>query len=200
MENFGEEVQAPDEPERPLKRLRLRGQETQVDGMALKKPKLEEDVFPETCPKQQMQLSGSKRSETDPSSSCHVDKGKEPVSPHAVARVKKSSLERPSAALHIKEPGADSGAKNSKVRASGAQALLKPKDEPFTDDTFTNELPIAVIHPGQHILSYDIDLHYLVQNYSIMLLGRTEFCSNLRQALVIAKNESTFTYMKPLHE
>ncbi|XP_022953605.1 probable inactive histone-lysine N-methyltransferase SUVR2 [Cucurbita moschata] len=148
VENFGEEVQAPDEPERPLKRLRLRGQETQVDGMALKKPKLEEDVFPETCPKQQMQLSGSKRSETDPSSSRCVDKGKETVSPHVVTRVKKSSLERPSAAVHIKEPGAESGAKNSRVRASGAQALLKPKDEPFTDDTFMNELPIAVIHPG----------------------------------------------------
>ncbi|XP_022953604.1 histone-lysine N-methyltransferase SUVR4-like isoform X2 [Cucurbita moschata] len=147
VEDFGEEVQAPDEPERPLKRLRLRGQETQVDGMALKKPKLEEDVFPETCPKQQMQLSGSKRSETDPSSSRRVDKGKEPVSPHVVARVKKSSLERPSAAVRIKEPGAESGAKNSRVRASGAQALLKPKDEPFTDDTFTNEMPIAAIHP-----------------------------------------------------
>ncbi|XP_022991427.1 probable inactive histone-lysine N-methyltransferase SUVR2 isoform X2 [Cucurbita maxima] len=147
VEDFGEEVQAPDEPERPLKRLRLRGQETQVDGMALKKPKLEEDVFPETCPKQPMQLSGSKRSETDPSSSRRVDKGKEPVSPHVVARVKKSSLERPSAAVRIKEPGAESGAKNSRVRASGAQALLKPKDEPFTDDTFTNEMPIAAIHP-----------------------------------------------------
>lgn len=151
----------PDEPERPLKRLRLRGQETQVDGMALKKPKLEEDAFPETCPQQQMQLSGPKRSETDPSSSRRVDKGKEPVSPRMVARVKKSSIERPSGAVRIKEPAADSGVKNSKVRTSGAPALLKPKDEPFTDDAFTNELPIAAIHPGQLTLSLEIDYHYL---------------------------------------
>uniref|UniRef100_A0A0A0KA75 SET domain-containing protein n=1 Tax=Cucumis sativus TaxID=3659 RepID=A0A0A0KA75_CUCSA len=146
VEDFGEEVQAPDEPERPLKRLRLRGQETQVDGMPLKKPKLEEDAFPDANSQQQMQLSGPKRSETGPSSR-RVDKGKEPMSPRVVTRVKKSSLERQSAAVRIKEPGADSGVKNSIVRASGAHALLKPKDEPVTDDTFANELPIAAIHP-----------------------------------------------------
>ncbi|XP_050948035.1 probable inactive histone-lysine N-methyltransferase SUVR2 isoform X5 [Cucumis melo] len=146
VEDFGEEVQAPDEPERPLKRLRLRGQETQVDGMALKKPKLEDDAFPEASSQQQMQLSGPKRSETGPSSR-RVDKGKEPMSPRVVTRVKKSSLERQSAAVRIKEPGADSGVKNSIVRASGTHALLKPKDEPVTDDTFANELPIAAIHP-----------------------------------------------------
>lgn len=148
MEDFGEDVQGPDEPERPLKRLRLRGQETQVDGMALKKPKLEEDAFPETSSQQQMQLSGPKRSETGPSSSRRVDKGKEPVSPRVVTRVKKSSLEKSSASVRIKEPGAESGVKNSIVRASGSLALLKPKDEPITDDAFTNELPIAAIHPG----------------------------------------------------
>ncbi|XP_038874397.1 probable inactive histone-lysine N-methyltransferase SUVR2 isoform X1 [Benincasa hispida] len=147
VEDFGEDVQVPDEPERPLKRLRLRGQETQVDGMALKKPKLEEDAFPETSSQQQMQLSGPKRSETGPSSSRRVDKGKEPASPRVVTRVKKSSLERPSAAVRIKEPGAEAGVKNSIVRASGTHALLKPKDEPITDDAFTNELPIAAIHP-----------------------------------------------------
>lgn len=147
VEDFGEDVQGPDEPERPLKRLRLRGQETQVDGMALKKPKLEEDAFPETSSQQQMQLSGPKRSETGPSSSRRVDKGKEPVSPRVVTRVKKSSLEKSSASVRIKEPGAESGVKNSIVRASGSLALLKPKDEPITDDAFTNELPIAAIHP-----------------------------------------------------
>ncbi|XP_022157500.1 probable inactive histone-lysine N-methyltransferase SUVR2 isoform X2 [Momordica charantia] len=147
VEDFGEDVQAADEPERPLKRLRLRGQEAQLDGMALKKPKLEEDGLPEACPQQHMQLSVPKRSETDPSPSRRVDKGKEPVSPNMVARVKNSNVDRPSTAVRIKEPAAESCVKNSKVRASGALSLLKPKDEPFTDDIFTNELPIAAIHP-----------------------------------------------------
>lgn len=170
MEDFGEDVQAPDESVRPLKRLRLRGQETQVDGTALKKPKLEEDGFPESSPQQQMQLSAPKRPETDTSSSRRLDKGKEPVSSNMVVRVKKSSIAS-SASVRIKEPAAESGVKNTKVRAPVAHALLKPKDEPFTDEAFTNELPIAVIHPGQLILSLDMDYHCLASKLHIHILS-----------------------------
>lgn len=151
-----EEALVHHEPARPLKRLRLRHQEVQgspspstsnvmlggVVGAILKRPKL--DNAPETSAQQhpqQMMKSTELRAEPCPVSPQHgtKNKGKQPVPS------KPSALEERSDSLS-----------QVAVRGTGfildSLALIKPKDEPFTDDLFGNlphyGVPIAMIHPG----------------------------------------------------
>ncbi|TYI15970.1 hypothetical protein ES332_A08G223700v1 [Gossypium tomentosum] len=71
-------------------------------------------------------------------------KGKEPMSPHVASKGK--GPERASVALRIKDPAPEPGIIPNN-RFSATQALIIPKEEPFTDDMPQDEVPLAVIQP-----------------------------------------------------
>ncbi|GMY06344.1 probable inactive histone-lysine N-methyltransferase SUVR2 isoform X5 [Fagus crenata] len=162
-----EEAQVHDEPERPLKRLRLRSQSGQVSPpvnasnhsagtSSLKRPKLEEDELPKTSFQQQPQEMMEKpQSIAQPISPQHgiVNKGKQPLLPQVASPGKRPMSERASHVVCIKEPTVVPGiVLLPKRNVPDTHALIKPKDEPFTDDMFTDDVsqysvPIAVIHP-----------------------------------------------------
>ncbi|CAH1447249.1 unnamed protein product [Lactuca virosa] len=181
MKVIEEETQIPEEPERPLKRLRLRHQDGHAspscttsspnsNGTPLKKPKVEIDDIPYAIPRtrshaktNESQLvspqSQSRNKGKQPVSDCNTqtdvtnetggdsairsrhpkDKGKEPLLPQTGFQEKRSISDRPSShGVRFKEP---------KVKQSPL-ALIKPKDEPLTDDnTSTVVVPLAVIRP-----------------------------------------------------
>uniref|UniRef100_A0A2P2MMV9 Histone-lysine N-methyltransferase SUVR2 isoform X1 n=1 Tax=Rhizophora mucronata TaxID=61149 RepID=A0A2P2MMV9_RHIMU len=200
-DNFEEDAQVHDEPERPLKRLRLRSQDRQSSpslnnsnagvGGTLKTPKIEDEgveasSFLQSSPKMrkseprpispQDHCSGNvdKRSvflvpsvvqgNSSPSVERTVSsnslppqlhqsyKGKEHFIPQPADREKRLILVRPSHGVCIKEPTVDSRALLPKEKVHETLGLIKPKDEPFTDDmplndTVQYEVPIAVIRP-----------------------------------------------------
>ncbi|PHT30269.1 hypothetical protein CQW23_30139 [Capsicum baccatum] len=141
-----EEEAVHEEPERPLKRLRLRYQEGQASpsannssaGPSLKRPRQEEeDELP--GPRYQNKSQG----EANPS----THRNNTQTSP-VVSRVKSLAVAKSSHASKLKEPKTEPGGELSpKQKMSGALALIKPKDEPYTDDMPQFEVPIAVIHP-----------------------------------------------------
>lgn len=159
-----EEALTHDEPERPLKRLRLRGQGGQVSpsvnacnqslgGSSVKRPKVEEDELPKTSFRQQ-----PREIKETPQRSI-VNKGKQPLLPQIEPLGKRSMSER-TASIRIKEPMAEPGiASLPKPKVPDTHVLIKPKDEPFTDDMFSSdvpdyEVPIAVIRPGTSLFPW----------------------------------------------
>lgn len=160
-DDLEEEAQTQDEPERPLKRLR-RGQGSQVTssvslgGSPLKRPKVEGGELPVPCLQQQPQEMVEKpQSILKPIAPQHgtVNKGKQPLLPQISSPGKRSMPERASHVC-IREPIVEPGiVLLPKQKVPDTRVLIKPKDEPFTDDMFTEdvpdyEIPIAVIHPG----------------------------------------------------
>ncbi|XP_041004192.1 probable inactive histone-lysine N-methyltransferase SUVR2 isoform X2 [Juglans microcarpa x Juglans regia] len=156
-DDLEEEALTHDEPERPLKRLRLRGQGGQVSplvtacnqslgGSSVKRPKVEEDELPKTSFRQQ-----PREIKETPQRNI-VNKGKQPLLPQIEPLGKRSMSER-AASIRIKEPMAEPGiASLPKQKVPDTHVLIKPKDEPFTDDMFSSdvpdyEVPIAVIRP-----------------------------------------------------
>ncbi|KAF5482470.1 hypothetical protein F2P56_003040 [Juglans regia] len=156
-EDLEEEALTHDEPERPLKRLRLRGQGGQVSpsvnacnqslgGSSVKRPKVEEDELSKTSFRQQ-----PREIKETPHRNI-VNKGKQPLLPQIEPLGKRSMSER-AASIRIKEPMAEPGiASLPKQKVPDTHGLIKPKDEPFTDDMFSSdvpdyEVPIAVIRP-----------------------------------------------------
>ncbi|THG19893.1 hypothetical protein TEA_016103 [Camellia sinensis var. sinensis] len=165
-----EEAPTHEEPERPLKRLRLRNQNDHVspsfglgETSSRGPPKVEADL-PETCPEQRSQdmtespqpLVRSKRKQPvlpkpvsiqdsfEPSQPvCLTGKGKEPLLPQIAPRI---SVRSPHA-VRLKELTVNTGIVLSpKPHVHDSRALIKPKDEPFTDDILQSEVPSAVIH------------------------------------------------------
>ncbi|OWM70482.1 hypothetical protein CDL15_Pgr011958 [Punica granatum] len=146
-DNKEEEEEAPaEELRRPLKRLRHRNQENQsidspsnsnlrISGAALVQPKQEEEF----CPPE---AALNERS-----------RGKRPISNDLNERGKQSqpmaTSGRPSHEIRIREANVDSGTvlPKQKIPVSNHLALMKPKDEPFTDDRHINESPLAMILP-----------------------------------------------------
>ncbi|XP_041008497.1 probable inactive histone-lysine N-methyltransferase SUVR2 [Juglans microcarpa x Juglans regia] len=165
-EDLEEEAQTHDEPERPLKRLRLRSQGGQVsplvnscshnlDGSLSERPKMEEDELPKSHfqqrPQEIMETPQSIQQTISPQLSI-VNKGKKPLLPCIDSLEKRSMSDRESHVVHIKEPMVESDiALLPKQKVPNTRVLIKPKDEPF-DDMFNSdvpdyEVPIAVIHP-----------------------------------------------------
>lgn len=198
-------TQLHDEPARPLKRLRLRNQESQVSpslanssqtlgGAVMKRPKLEDAEQPQTLAERQPQgiaetpepSVGNIRPELQPVSSpqAHlVNKGKQPALPQPLALQGRSDLSPTSATkraesdlLHTQQHLRDKGKETLSLQIAAKEkrsipvrsfhlnaepgiilspkrkvhdtpALMKPKDEPYTDDILQLEVPIAVIHP-----------------------------------------------------
>ncbi|KAK2978146.1 hypothetical protein RJ640_029140, partial [Escallonia rubra] len=203
------DTQVHDEPERPLKRLRLRHQEGQVSGSSpsvgatpskrakvgdaellethpehqsrdilrspqpdfederteiqpLTRNKGKEPVSPKSfavqgsCDKSQpaaadrIQPDLGKRTQSNSVSSPMQlrDRGKEPILPQIDSREKRITSERASLSLRFKEPKVEPGiVLLPKKKAPNTLALIRPKDEPVTDDISQFEVPIAVIHP-----------------------------------------------------
>lgn len=126
-------------------------------GALLRRPKLEEGELPSTSMQHQsqdktnaIQLStGNVRADTP----CLTYKGKEPVLPIIAFAENRCISERASHGVLIRDPTVGSENVLLPKKVSNSQELIKPKDEPFTDDMFTDdrpqyEVPIAVIHPG----------------------------------------------------
>ncbi|KAH9622288.1 hypothetical protein KSS87_007441 [Heliosperma pusillum] len=154
-----------DEPERPLKRLRLKNQDhgagsngqpsPTAGGGALKIPKVEPGQ-PDTSPSQCDQLTTrsprrSTRANSQPVSpqSLLRHKGKEPATSH----IDEASLgvvqpsKKPSQALRLKESRTEQGTShNGKQKQPQMIGLITPKDEPITDDVVSIE-PLAVVLP-----------------------------------------------------
>ncbi|KAK9282232.1 hypothetical protein L1049_005146 [Liquidambar formosana] len=194
-EDLEEEAQVHDEPERPLKRLRLRYQEGQVspslgnnsnprqsqditessqvnvgnlrvvDSQPVSSPthlrnRGKQPVSPKSLAVQErsdlsqpcatVHPCATKRTESD-SLSPQIrirDKGKEPLSPQIPPREKRLFSERSSHAVRFKEPKVEPGiVLLPKKKVPDAHALIKPKNEPFTDDMPQFEVPIAIIPP-----------------------------------------------------
>lgn len=162
-----EEAQVHNEPERPLKRLRLRSQDGQVpplvnpcshnlDGSLSEWPKMEEDELPMSHflqrPQEIMKTPQAIQQTISPRHGI-VNKGKKPLLPHIDSLEKRSMSDRESHFVHIKEPMVESDiALLPKQKVPKTCVLIKPKDEPF-DDKFNKdvpdyEVPITVIHPG----------------------------------------------------
>ncbi|GAY40240.1 hypothetical protein CUMW_050460 [Citrus unshiu] len=159
-EKFEEESLEHEEPLRPLKRLR-RGVQSVVPpspsnsspgfgGTLSRRPKMDGDELPASSFQQQSPENtkspkfnlGNVRLEN------HSYKGKEPVSPQVA-----SAQNRASHALCIRGPTVEPGIVPSpKKVVPSTHVFIRPKDEPFTDDMFTDnapqyEAPIAVIRP-----------------------------------------------------
>ncbi|XP_058207893.1 probable inactive histone-lysine N-methyltransferase SUVR2 isoform X1 [Rhododendron vialii] len=139
-----DEEQVNEEPERPLKRLRLRYHEA-------------EDMTDSSQPYKEHTGAGTHPSSPQPLTR---NKGKQPVSP-------KPSSDLASPPIHLrgkgKEPLYLQTASGEKKTISGRSpqgvvplpkqvqnslALIKPKDEPFTEDMPQFEVPLAVVHPA----------------------------------------------------
>ncbi|KAE7997882.1 hypothetical protein FH972_002477 [Carpinus fangiana] len=160
-DDLEEEGQTQDEPERPLKRLR-RGQggpgsssvnacNNSLGGSPLKRPKVEEGEPPDPCLQQRPQEMMEKPQSIPQHGT--VNKGKQPLLPQIASPGKRSMSERASHVC-IREPRVEQGiVLLPKQKVPDTHLLIKPKDEPFTDDMFTEdvpdyEVPIAVIHPA----------------------------------------------------
>ncbi|KAL7225074.1 hypothetical protein ACSBR1_020387 [Camellia fascicularis] len=192
-EEMDEEAQMHEEPERPLKRLRLRNQNDHVspsfglgETSSRGPPKVEEADLPETCPEQRSEDMtqspqplvrnkgkqpvlpkpvsiqdsfepsqpgaadrtepfSTRRTESDlvPPPVRLTGKGKEPLLPQIAPGI---SVRSPHA-VRLKEPMVHTGIVLSpKPHVHDSRALIKPKDEPFTDDILQSEVPSAVIH------------------------------------------------------
>ncbi|KAH9603762.1 hypothetical protein KSS87_018788 [Heliosperma pusillum] len=145
----------PEEPERPLKRLRLKhqGQGQPSNGQSSPRPGIGALKIPKPEPGEHMTISPRSRSiraESEPVSPQPLvrNKGKQPVSSNITGgsreREKRVVSDRPAQALQLKEPTPES--RTAKQRQPQTNVLLKPKDEPFTDDVVSIE-PLAVVHP-----------------------------------------------------
>ncbi|PIN05360.1 Histone-lysine N-methyltransferase [Handroanthus impetiginosus] len=76
------------------------------------------------------------------------DRGKGTVSPQMPSRRKRSVPENSSLAVCLKEPKVEPGIDQSPQQKSiASHTLIKPKDEPVTDDMPPPVVPIAVVHP-----------------------------------------------------
>ncbi|XP_015088537.1 probable inactive histone-lysine N-methyltransferase SUVR2 isoform X1 [Solanum pennellii] len=146
-----EEEAVYEEPERPLKRLRLRFQEGQASpssnnssaGTSLKRPRREEEGEL-SGPRYQNQLQG----EANPSSVRKNLRLNETQTSPITSKGQSSVSAKSSHASKLNEPKTEPGGElSSKQKMSGSLALIKPKDELYTDDMPQFEVPIAVIHP-----------------------------------------------------
>ncbi|XP_027363541.1 probable inactive histone-lysine N-methyltransferase SUVR2 isoform X2 [Abrus precatorius] len=164
-ETEGEETQMHIEEARPLKRLRLRGQESQPlnslnnstsssSASPSKKPRLEDNAFSKGHSGQKPQnrevsSDGNVRIEAHPlpPQDGIVDKGKQPASPQVAHGGRRLASERVTPSLPSKQQTVEQG----KLLLSNNQmpcthTLIIPKDEPI-DELPDYEVPIAVIPP-----------------------------------------------------
>ncbi|XP_061352663.1 uncharacterized protein LOC133297513 isoform X2 [Gastrolobium bilobum] len=164
----GQEEQLHVEEAQPLKRLHLRGQESQplhpLTNSApssatppLKKPKLEDNTLPESCSRQQPQKKtlssdGNARIEALPIQTRDgiVDRGKQPASGQVTRSERRFMSEIASPSVPSKEPTIETRKfllPNNMV--PGIHMQIIPKDEPINElPDYEVPRPITVIPPG----------------------------------------------------
>ncbi|CAJ1968236.1 unnamed protein product [Sphenostylis stenocarpa] len=154
-----EEAQMHIESVQPLKRLRLRGQESQplhpltncATSPPSKRAKLEDNALHEASSGKKPQdkpgsSDGNPRIEAQPlpPQDDIVDKGKQPASTQVLQRGRKLTSERASPSIPSKEPTVEAGKfllpNNTMPRP---HTMIIPKDEPI-DEVLDYEMPIAV--------------------------------------------------------
>ncbi|KAK6141509.1 hypothetical protein DH2020_024754 [Rehmannia glutinosa] len=158
-----EEALVAEEPEQPLKRLRLRHRDGQTSSnmnnsglpkTPLVTPKEEPNEMPEThLPKINGSLGIVEKQPISPKSQAHPmrlrDRGTGVVSPPITSRKKRPAPESSSHPVSLKEPKIEPGIPLLPEKENTAsRALIVPKDEPLTDDMPRLEVPGAIIHPG----------------------------------------------------
>ncbi|KAL9235709.1 hypothetical protein vseg_010448 [Gypsophila vaccaria] len=136
-----------DEPERPLKRLRLKHQ---VQGASSNgQPGLSIGAGALKIPKPEP---GEPMTESPPGSPQPLarNKGKQPVSssnaPASTGRTQPPVREKRAGSGRPTQALPERGTAPSGKQKQPLSALIKPKDEPFTDDLVSIE-PLAVVHP-----------------------------------------------------
>lgn len=114
---------------------------TALTVSTLKKPKLEVDEVPNDHHQSRSmvdlapQSNGGRTGQSQPAIYA-INKGKQPISPNShPVQPRDRGIEHP--AIH-----------SASQKTSGTLALIKPKDEPFTDDMPHYEAPIAFLPPG----------------------------------------------------
>ncbi|VFR03597.1 unnamed protein product [Cuscuta campestris] len=129
-----------EEPERPLKRLRLKYQDSQPSPSqhnsthtSLIKPKVEVEDLPND---HQQSSSHLGRMDMPQLSNRGMSVSSQPI--QAINKRKQPSIDNPNKLLALQ---------SAPQITSGALALIKPKDEPFTDDMPHYEAPIAILPP-----------------------------------------------------
>ncbi|XP_020220713.1 probable inactive histone-lysine N-methyltransferase SUVR2 isoform X2 [Cajanus cajan] len=163
-----EEARTHEAPLRPLKRLRLRGQEGQSSrpmtmtsggpssgAFPLKTPKLEDGTVPESSSRLQPQSTaalsdGNARVDARrvPPQDAVVDKGKQPLSPQVTPRGRRSTSDRSPLAETLKGPTVEPGATpTANKKMPPPFIFIKPKDEPVDELPDYEIIPISVILP-----------------------------------------------------
>ncbi|RAL40436.1 hypothetical protein DM860_006506 [Cuscuta australis] len=129
-----------EEPERPLKRLRLKYQDSQPSPSqfnsahtSLIKPKVEVEDLPND---HQQSSSHLGRMDMPQLSNRGMSVSSQPI--QAINKRKQPTIDNPNKHLALQ---------SAPQITSGALALIKPKDEPFTDDMPHYEAPIAILPP-----------------------------------------------------
>ncbi|KAG4996055.1 hypothetical protein JHK84_027099 [Glycine max] len=153
-----EEAQMHIETARPLKRLRLQGQESQplhplansAPSPPSKRLKLDDNASSrKKLQNKPVSSDGNPRIEACslPPQDCIVDKGKQPASPEVYHRGRRLTSERVSQSIPSREPTVEPGRfllPNNQMPHT--QTPIIPKDEPI-DEMPDYEMPIAVIPP-----------------------------------------------------
>lgn len=140
-----DEESRPEERVRPLKRLKLRGQDgrllnsggSSTSAFALKTPKPEPGTVPESS------------SRLLSNGNAVVDKGKKPASPEEPLRGRRSISDRTQPAVVFREPAVGPGASPlSKNKTPHAYPFITPKDEPVDEVEDDYTVPLSMILPG----------------------------------------------------
>lgn len=172
-----EEEVVHEESERPLKRLRLRQQDGQPSPSSLGgTSQVRDDVEGAELLELPNSSNGHMDSEPQPASCQYItrDKGKQPVSPNAISQETYSlsqlsgadkiqpsacsagsglSSDRGKEVLSLQTVSAEkpssqpSNAQSSDKKLHGYHALIKPKEEPVTEDMH-QEVPVSSTHAG----------------------------------------------------
>jgi hypothetical protein len=145
-----DEAPTHEEPVRPLKRLRLRGQDGQPSRL-LSNGGPSSAAFPLKTPKSQPGTVSGSSSRLQPQSTSVlsngngvVDKGKKPLSPEDTLRGRRSISDRNPPPVVFKEPGTSP---LSKSKTPHSYPFITPKPEPF-DEEPDYLAPISMILPG----------------------------------------------------
>ncbi|KAF8007310.1 hypothetical protein BT93_K1342 [Corymbia citriodora subsp. variegata] len=144
------------EVERPLKRLRLRNQESHsLASPSNQNSRLGRTSFQPMVERQEIQSSSVQQNS--------MNKGKQPISPMALAVIERNNLSQLSTTKVSETCSAMSFDTSIRIRDKGKGPLSpqfidgssipgrpcdEPKDERYDDDEPLNETPIAVILPG----------------------------------------------------
>lgn len=106
----------------------------------------------------------------------HSYKGKEPLLLQVAPTEKRPIVDRPCHAVRFKDT---ESVPIPKQKVHDSHALIKPKDEPYTDDFPPDDLPryevpIAVIRPGKSIILMKLTIPSATMKYTLYVAERAQ--------------------------